>query len=99
VAQATLALPMLCFPQVLFAGAIVPVPDMAAPGQVMSVGLANRWAFESLGRALELDRLIPLGSHHAAFAGSPVVAWTVLAAFTVALLAATVAVVARRAPA
>jgi ABC-type multidrug transport system ATPase subunit len=98
-AQATLALPMLCFPQVLFAGAIVPVPDMAAPGQVMSVGLANRWAFESLGRALELDRLIPLGSHHAAFAGSPVVAWTVLAAFTVALLAATVAVVARRAPA
>src|SRR5262245_4349189 len=98
-AQATLALPMLCFPQVLFAGAIVPVPDMAAPGQVMSTGLANRWAFESLGRALQLDRLIPLGSHHAAFAGSPVVGWTVLASFTVALLAATVAVVARRAPA
>jgi len=98
-AQATLALPMLCFPQVLFAGAIVPVPDMAAPGQVMSTGLANRWAFESLGRALELDRLIPLDSHHAAFAGSPVVGWTVLAGFTMALLAATVAVVARRAPA
>jgi ABC-type multidrug transport system ATPase subunit len=98
-AQATLALPMLCFPQVLFAGAIVPVPDMAAPGQVMSAGLANRWAFESLGRALELDRLIPLGSHHAAFAGTPVVGWTVLAAFTIALLAATVAGVARRAPA
>jgi hypothetical protein len=50
-AQATLALPMLCFLQVLFAGAIVPVPDMAGPGQVMSAGLANRWAFESLGRA------------------------------------------------
>ena len=98
-AQATLALPMLCFPQVLFAGAIVPVPDMAAPGRLMSTGLANRWAFESLGRALELDRLIPLDSHHAAFAGSPVVGWTVLAGFTVALLAATVAVVARRAPA
>ena len=59
VAQATLALPMLCFPQVLFAGAIVPVPDMAAPGQAMSLGLANRWAFESLGRALDLDRLAP----------------------------------------
>jgi len=98
-AQATLALPMLCFPQVLFAGAIVPVPDMAGPGQVMSVGLANRWAFESLGRALRLDQLVPLGSQHAAFTGTPVVGWTVLAAFTVALLAATVAVVARRAPA
>ena len=102
-AQATLALPMLCFPQVLFAGAIVPVPDMAGPGQVMSVGLANRWAFESLGRALELDRLLaplpPSSAHHAAFAGSPVEGWVVLACFVGLLLAATVAVLHRRAPA
>jgi ABC-type multidrug transport system ATPase subunit len=102
-AQATLALPMLCFPQVLFAGAIVPVPDMAGPGQVMSVGLANRWAFESLGRALELDRLLaplpPSSAHHAAFAGSPVEGWAVLACFVGLLLAATVAVLHRRAPA
>jgi ABC-type multidrug transport system ATPase subunit len=92
VAQATLALPMLCFPQVLFAGAIVPVPDMAAPGQVMSVGLANRWAFESLGRALELG-------HPPAFAGSPAAGWAILAGFAAVLLAATVAVIAHRAPA
>jgi ABC-type multidrug transport system ATPase subunit len=102
-AQATLALPMLCFPQVLFAGAIVPVPDMAGPGQVMSVGLANRWAFESLGRALELDRLFaavpPSSAHPAAFAGSPVQGWVVLACFIGVLLAATVAVLHRRAPA
>jgi ABC-type multidrug transport system ATPase subunit len=102
-AQATLALPMLCFPQVLFAGAIVPVPDMAGPGQVMSVGLANRWAFESLGRALELDRLFgalpPSSADHAAFAGSPVEGWAVLACFIGVLLAATVAVLHRRAPA
>ena len=103
VAQATLALPMLCFPQVLFAGAIVPVPDMAAPGQAMSLGLANRWAFESLGRALDLDRLAAAlpGSpaHQAAFTGSPVAGWVVLAAFVGLLLAATVAVLHRRAPA
>jgi ABC transport system ATP-binding/permease protein len=102
-AQATLALPMLCFPQVLFAGAIVPVPDMAGPGQVMSIGLANRWAFESLGRALELDRLVvslsPASAHHAAFAGSPIEGWAVLAGFAGLLLAATVAVLHRRAPA
>jgi ABC-type multidrug transport system ATPase subunit len=98
VAQATLALPMLCFPQVLFAGAIVPVPQMAAPGQVMSVGLANRWAFESLGRSLGLDRLAPV-AQHAAFAGSPGVGWAVLAGFTALVLGGTVAVVARRAPA
>jgi ABC transport system ATP-binding/permease protein len=97
-AQATLALPMLCFPQVLFAGAIVPVPEMAAPGRAMSYGLANRWAFESLGRALGLGRLAAPGEH-AAFAGSPAVGWVVLAAFVVVLLGATVAVLARRAPA
>ena len=51
-AQAALALPMLCFPQVLFGGAIVPVDDMAAPGRWMSFGLANRHAFEALGRDL-----------------------------------------------
>jgi hypothetical protein len=94
---------MLCFPQVLFAGAIVAVPDMAAPGQVMSVGLANRWAFESLGRALELDRLgatlSPSSAHLAAFTGSPVEGWAVLAGFVGLLLAATVAVLNRRAPA
>ena len=55
-AQAALALPMLCFPQVLFGGAIVPVDDMATPGRLMSFGLANRHAFEALGRDLDLDR-------------------------------------------
>jgi ABC-2 type transporter/AAA domain, putative AbiEii toxin, Type IV TA system len=103
VAQATLALPMLCFPQVLFAGAIVPVPDMTAPGRAMSVGLANRWAFESLGRALDLDRLLssvtPSSTGHAAFTGSPVEGWVVLAGFVGLLLGATVAVLHRRAPA
>jgi ABC-type multidrug transport system ATPase subunit len=103
VAQATLALPMLCFPQVLFAGAIVPVPDMATPGQAMSLGLANRWAFESLGRALDLDRLVaplsPSSAHQAAFTGSPVEGWAVLAGFAALLLAATIAVLHRRAPA
>ena len=33
--QATLALPMLCFPAVLFSGAILPVPVMAGAGQVI----------------------------------------------------------------
>ena len=49
-------LPMLCFPQVLFGGAIVPVDQMAAPGRLMSLVLSNRHAFEALGRDLDLDR-------------------------------------------
>ena len=35
-AQAALALPMLCFPAVLFAGAMVPVPVMATAGQAIA---------------------------------------------------------------
>ncbi|WP_149260203.1 ATP-binding cassette domain-containing protein [Actinomadura sp. K4S16] len=61
-AQACLALPMLCFPQVLFAGAVVPVTDMAAPGRAFGQVLANRHAFQALGSLLDLDER---------FAGSP----------------------------
>jgi hypothetical protein len=99
-AQATLALPMLCFPQVLFAGAVVPVGDMSAPGRGISVLMANRWAFEALGRSLGLDsltsRLASLPGYEEAFNGSPAEAWALLAGFAVILTAATVAVLGRR---
>jgi hypothetical protein len=91
---------MLCFPQVLFAGAIVPVAQMAAPGRLLSFGLANRWAFESLGWVLPLDAEItrPRSMAYAdAFSGSAVVGWLVLAASAVALVVATVRVLDRRA--
>jgi len=95
-AQATLALPMLCFPQVLFAGAVVPVAAMAAPGRVMSAGLSNRWAFESLGRALRVDtlgaRLPQVAAYRDAFTGSPVPGWVVLMSCALAFTAATVLV-------
>ena len=50
--QATIALPMLCFPQVLFVGAILPVPTMAVAGKWISYAMTNRWAFEALGHSL-----------------------------------------------
>jgi ABC transport system ATP-binding/permease protein len=52
--QATLALPMLCFPQVLFAGAMVPIEAMTGVGEAISSAMSNRWAFEALGRLLDL---------------------------------------------
>jgi ABC transport system ATP-binding/permease protein len=92
-AQATLALPMICFPQVLFAGAVVPVPDMAGTGQMMSHVLANRWAFESIGRSLGLDALVAgragAEGYLPAFTGSPISGWVTLAAFAAASLLAT----------
>jgi ABC-type multidrug transport system ATPase subunit len=98
-AQATLALPMLCFPQVLFAGAIVPVGEMAAPGRLISFGMANRWAFESLGRLLPLDVGTGGGSVVAyadAFSGSALIGWAVLAGSAVGLTVATMWVLERK---
>jgi ABC-type multidrug transport system ATPase subunit/ABC-type multidrug transport system permease subunit len=99
-AQAALALPMLCFPQVLFGGAIVPVDDMAGPGRLMSFGLANRHAFEALGRDLDLDRftttLPAMSAYRDTFSGGTAGSLIALGAFAVVLTAATVWVLRRR---
>jgi ABC transport system ATP-binding/permease protein len=99
-AQAALALPMLCFPQVLFAGAVVPVADMAAPGRWLSLGLANRFSFEALGRALGLDQftgtLPAMRAYGGTFSGSVAGRWLVLAALAGVFALATVWVLRRR---
>jgi len=95
-AQAALALPMLCFPQVLFAGAVVPVADMAAPGRWISLGLANRYSFEALGRALGLDRLtatLPaMRAYGDTFSGTVAYRWLLLTGFAALFALATVQV-------
>jgi ABC-type multidrug transport system ATPase subunit/ABC-type multidrug transport system permease subunit len=99
-AQAALALPMLCFPQVLFGGAIVPVDEMALPGRLMSLGLSNRHAFEALGRDLDLDRygatLPAMSAYGDTFHGGTGASLVALAAFAVVLTLATVWVLDRR---
>jgi hypothetical protein len=91
---------MLCFPQVLFAGAVVPVADMATPGQAISAGMANRWAFESLGRSLDLAALVEhrpaMAAYDTAFVGSEIVGVIVLAGTAVACGLATMFVLRRR---
>ncbi len=99
-AQAALALPMICFPQVLFAGAVVPVADMAAPGRWLSLGLANRYSFEALGRALRLDQftgtLPAMRAYGDTFAGTVAYRWLLLAGFAGIFALATVWVLRRR---
>jgi ABC-type multidrug transport system ATPase subunit/ABC-type multidrug transport system permease subunit len=99
-AQAALALPMLCFPQVLFGGAIVPVDEMATPGRLMSFGLANRHAFEALGRGLDLDRytatLPAMSAYRGTFHGGTIANHIALAAFALVFTLATVWVLHRR---
>jgi ABC-type multidrug transport system ATPase subunit len=104
--QATIALPMVCFPQVLFVGAILPVPVMAAMGRWLSYAMTNRWAFEALGHSLGVNRLwasgaSPLGppllaSYGNTFSRAVAVDWVILAGFAAAFLVATMAVVVRK---
>ena len=61
VAQATLALPMLCFPAVLFSGAILPVNLMAGAGAALSAVIPSRWAFEAVGHDLGARRILAQG--------------------------------------
>jgi ABC-type multidrug transport system ATPase subunit/ABC-type multidrug transport system permease subunit len=94
--QATMALPMLCFPQVLFSGAILPVPTMAQVGKAISFPLSTRWTFEGLGKDIDLNHLwafgdSPLGqpllaSYGDTFTRAVAADWMILAAFTLFFL-------------
>jgi hypothetical protein len=105
VAQATLALPMLCFPAVLFSGAILPVHLMAKAGAALSVVIPTRWAFEVIGHDLGARRILatggsPLGppllaSYGNAADQSTGTYWLVLGLFAVTFLVATWAVLVR----
>ena len=104
-AQATLALPMLCFPAVLFSGAILPVHLMASAGAGLSVAIPSRWAFEAIGHDLGARRILagggsPLGqplldSYGDAGTLPTATYWLVLTLFAVAFLGATWTVIAR----
>jgi ABC-type multidrug transport system ATPase subunit len=104
--QATLALPLLCFPAVLFSGAILPVDVMAPVGRAIALVMPDRWAFEAIGRDLELRHLFrdgasPLGPPLLAEYGDAGTAslatyWSILLATIVVLLLAAWSVLVRR---
>lgn len=98
--QATLALPMLCFPQVLFAGAVVPVSAMGRVSEAMSMPLAVRWGFEPLGRILDLAPAAAgqpgTAGFAEAFTGSPSTGWLVLGCLSIIGMVATVRTLGRR---
>ena len=93
--QATLALPMLCFPQVLLAGAIVPTSEMALPGRMLSATLVGRWGFEAFGRVFGLGHVDPSRwpspGHAVTFDGSATTAVVVLIAIGATAIGTTVA--------
>jgi hypothetical protein len=106
VAQVGLLLPMLCFPQVLFVGAILPVPVMAPVGRWISYAMSNRWSFEALGHSAGVEQLwgsgaSPLGppllaTYGDTFSRALWVDWTILAGMTLVFAATTWGVLRRR---
>ena len=100
--QATLTLPMLCFPAVLFSGAILPVNIMATVGRWIAMVVPSRWAFEAVGHDLGIRRLMaeggsPLGPPLLATFGDAgteptAMYWAILAAFTVVFIVGTLLV-------
>ena len=96
---------MLCFPAVLFSGAILPVHLMAGPGAALSVAIPSRWAFEAIGHDLGARHILadggsPLGppllaSYGDAGTRSTGTYWLILAAFALVFLVATWVVVVR----
>jgi hypothetical protein len=70
---------------------------MAAPGRAISFAMANRWAFESLGRGLHVDAgRVPMPSYADAFTGSVLTGCAVLASLAIVFVVATVGVLASR---
>lgn len=54
--QASIMLPGLVMPQVLFCGVLQPVPSMSIIPHALSALMAMRWSFEALGKAVDLNQ-------------------------------------------
>jgi hypothetical protein len=97
-AQAALAQPMLCFPAVLFSGAMVPMPVMTGAGRAIAAVMSDRWGFEAIAGHLGVGALNEPGSAYAGLgASSSATYWALLLAFAVVLGSAAYVAVLRRA--
>jgi hypothetical protein len=94
------------FPQVLFAGALLPVTAMVLVGRWLSYLMPDRWGFDALGRGMDVHAL---WSNGGSALGPPLLAsygtsfdravwgdWVILAVFTCVFLSATITAVAAR---
>lgn len=101
--RAMTIVPMLLIPQLIFAGALVPLGRMLAPARVIADLMISKWALQLTGNVTGLAQRFTV-QFPPAFAGpyrdqldNPAwVSWLVLAGFTVAFLGATVIVQRRK---
>jgi ABC transport system ATP-binding/permease protein len=85
--QATIAVPILLIPQLLFAGALIPIERMPEALQLLSNVCIGRWALAGMGGALDLDERLGTtltnvsgldGSFFAPSAAKPIAAMAVI---------------------
>jgi ABC-type multidrug transport system permease subunit len=94
------------FPQVLFAGAFLPVPAMFLVGRWLSYVMPDRWAFDAFGHSMDVPAA---WASSGSALGPPLLAtfgagfnrpvwndWLILAGFVCLFFAATIMAVARR---
>ena len=93
--RAMALVPILVIPQLLLAGAIVPLERMSWPGKALAQLMISKWALELTGSMAELEprfsalASVGLGQYRSAFDIVPWTHWGVLTGFVVAILAAT----------
>jgi len=104
--QANQLMPGMIMPQVLFSGGVIAVPSMNWLGQLISVLMSSRWAFEALGQIVDLNNLMengtsPIGDslkvqYGDTFSRNPVQNWIILLVFFVVLISLTCIVLKRK---
>jgi ABC-type multidrug transport system permease subunit len=101
--RAMAIVPVLLIPQLIFAGALIPVDRMLTPAKVLSQLMISKWALQLTGKIAHLDTLFA-PQFPDAFArpyenGFDVLGWlpwAVLSAFVVLMLAATIVIQKRK---
>ena len=101
--RAMAIVPVLLIPQLIFAGALVPLDHMLAPAKVISQFMISKWALQLAGSLTDLSERF-VAQFPSVFAEpyrnelDPIVwlPWVVLAAFTTIMLLATILVQLRK---
>ena len=100
--RAIALVPLLIIPQLLLAGANVPLERMSWPARALAQLMLSKWALELTGSMAGLEPRFSalanagLGQYRSAFDIVPWVHWGVLTAFVIAMLGATVVVQKRK---
>jgi len=94
--RAMAVVPVLLIPQLIFAGALVPLDRMLPPARALSQVMISKWALELTGSLSDLgDRFAAqfppslADPYRHEFDGASWAPWVVLAAFSIGMLAAT----------